>query len=145
MLRLLGILALAVVVLTPAVMPAHAGSYGPPLWCSVTTTGLPGGTVNHRLAIRGSWTDPLTGITGYNLSGVNLTTNADSYGYGHTSPGGGFPVTMSWTDGPTFASTFQRHFRLDIGQDLNAQTRVHDTATNGTFNANGLSTIQCDF
>ena len=65
---------------------------------------MPGGSTTHQLAITWLFVNPLTTMASYFVGGVNVTTGADFTGYGHTSPGPTYPITVSGTDGPTAAS-----------------------------------------
>jgi hypothetical protein len=141
--RLLVTLATIGVLLAAA--PAGADLYGQPIWCTLDTTGLPGGAVSHRLAVQGFWLEPQYQIIGYAVFGINISTTADAFGYGHTSSGGAFPISFAWTDSPTFASSIVRHWRVNFDANLVGDTRVTDVTTGGTFTATGVTSIQCGF
>lgn len=112
-------------------------------WCTLTTTGLPGGPVQHRLAFKGSWTDPLTGVTGFLVNGVNLTTSQTSTGYGITSAGGAFPIGLGWRDGINyvFNPAVAAGYRVNVHADLGTDTRRFDQTPTGNFTAAGTTAI----
>lgn len=143
--RMLIALLATIACLVVAAPSSAADPYGTPIWCTVTTTGLPGGPVTHRLGVRGFQTDPVTNIVGYVVGGVNITNTADAYGYGHTSGGGAFPISFAWTDSPTLASSIVRQWRVNFESNLTGNARVVDLTTGGTFTAVGTSSLQCTF
>jgi hypothetical protein len=120
-----------------ALAPEKAAAYEnqTKITCTLTSAGLPGGTQQHRLTLGRFWTDPATMVTGYAITGFNLTTTADSYGYGHTSANGQFPISLAWTDSPTFSNSIVRHWRVNLGLNLIGDTRLVDLTTNGNFTA----------
>jgi hypothetical protein len=140
-----GILALVATVLAFTATPVAAGAYTPLAWCTFNTSNIPGGTVEHRLAITNVWTDMQTGLVGFALFGGNLSNNADSWGYGHTAPGGGEPISLSWTNGPTVGTGQVRYWNLTLQAGF-VFTRITDLNTTGTFtNTTGVTTIDCQF
>jgi hypothetical protein len=122
---------------------ATAGDHGTTAWCNLTTTGVPGGTINFRLAAYGFKSDPQTARTIFYLAGINTGNSANVTGYAHTTPGTGFPLRMSLNESVTLSNAFTRAWALEFNQTLNATTRVLDVTTGGTFTAVGQASINC--
>jgi hypothetical protein len=142
----IGTLTLLAVLIAPAPAPAQETAYygsTPPTWCTFTSLAVPGGSVTHRLAITWLNVDPQTNIAGYFVGGVNQTTGADFFGYGHTTAGPSFPITVSGTDGPTAVSATVRNWRFDIQANFTVNWRVTDALPTGNGTATGAATVAC--
>jgi hypothetical protein len=140
--RIFVIFALLATPLVLAPAPVRADDYGPTIWCNFTITGLPGGTVNQRLAFSGFNTDPLTTMTKYLVGGFDTGNNADVSGYGHTGPGFAFPFTVTVTAGPTLAAIV-RHYYMTLNSNLAGPALVVDILPAGTFSATGTASVAC--
>jgi hypothetical protein len=143
----LGMFTLLALLVAPAAVPAQETAYyatTPPVRCTFNSLNVPGGNTTHRLAITWINVDPQTNMAAYLVGGVNQTTGADFFGYGHTSAGPNFPITVSGTDGPTPSSPTVRHWRLDLQANFTYTYRVVDALPTGNGTATGSGNVTCD-